>query len=344
MKTTAKKMRKAILSGGIALLLGFTYVTTLTSCGTAPMESMMNKGDNWYAEDSSAGYDDYFGDYEAEMPSKDMVTEESSSTAAQNDLSARKMIRTANLSVETKTFDEFMAKLEANIAAMGGYLSSSSINGQSYHAEKIRYANLTVRIPSETYDAFVSGISGYGNVTNRSESVNDVTMAYVDTESRIKAYETEYATLLEILDKADSLNDVLVIQNRITEVTYQLESYRSQLRKYDDLISYCTVHLNVNEVVELTEIKEPPKTVLERMSQGLANTWNDITDDAEDFAVEFVTVLPVLAIWAVVIIVGVIIAKAIIAREKKKLTLKKAAKDYKAYEEAAKKNETDGNK
>lgn len=343
MKTTAKKMRKAILSGGIALLLGFTYVTTLTSCGKASMESM-NKGDWGYSADSSAGYDDYFGDYEAEMPSKDMVTEDSSSTAAQNDLSARKMIRTANLSVETKTFDEFMAKLEANILAMGGYLSSSSINGQSYHAEKIRYANLTVRIPSETYDAFVSGISGYGNVTNRSESVNDVTMAYVDTESRIKAYETEYATLLEILDKADSLNDVLVIQNRITEVTYQLESYRSQLRKYDDLISYCTVHLNVNEVVELTEIKEPPKTVLERMSQGLANTWNDITDDAEDFAVEFVTVLPVLAIWAVVIIVGVIIAKAIIAREKKKLMLKKAAKDYKAYEEEAKKNETDGNK
>ena len=318
MKTTATKQRKAILSGCIALLLGFTYLTTMTSCGAAPMESL-NKGDSWYAEDSMAGTaDDYFGDYEMEMPTKEeSITADSQGNTTQNDLSARKMIRTANLSVETKTFDEFMAKLEANILAMGGYLSSSSINGQSYHYEKVRYANLTVRIPADTYDAFVSGIAGYGNVTARNESVNDVTMAYVDTESRIKAYETEYQTLLEILEKASNLDDVLIIQNRITEVTYQLESYRSQLRKYDDLISYCTVHLNVSEVVELTEIKEPPKTVLERMGQGLSDTWKGITEDAEDFAVGFVSALPLLVIWAALIVLAVVIVKSTVAKRKK---------------------------
>ncbi len=347
MKTTAKKIRKTVLSGGIVLLLGFTYLTTLTSCGRAAVTESYNKSDWGYVteDSSSAGYDSYFGNGsapEAEMPVKDSVSAPSSTTSGstvQNDLSARKMIRTANLSVETKNFDEFMATLEANIFSMGGYLSSSSLNGNAYGNEKVRYANLTVRIPAETYDAFVAGIDGYGNVTYRTESVNDVTMAYVDTESRIKAYETEYQTLLEILEKATNLDDVLIIQSRITEVTYQLESYRSQLRTYDDLISYCTVHLNISEVVELTEIKEPPKTVWERMSQGLSDTWDDITDDAEDFAVDFVSALPILVIWAVILVLAVLIVKGMIKRGKKKLLVKKAAKDYKAYE--ASKNASD---
>ncbi len=349
MKTTAKKMKKAVLSGGIALLLGCTYLTSMTSCGkgVVSMDSMNKSEDYYYTSDSAAGYDDYFGDYEMEMPTKEesvsAPTAGSADSGVQNDLSARKMIKTANLSVETKNFDEFMAKLESNIFTMGGYLSSSSINGTSFQSEKVRYANLTVRIPSDTYDAFVSGIGGYGNVTYRTESVNDVTMAYVDTESRIKAYETEYATLLEILEKADNLNDVLVIQNRITEVTYQLESYRSQLRKYDDLISYCTVHLNISEVVELTEIKEPPKTVSERMSQGLSNTWKQLTDDAEDFAVSFVSSLPVLVIWAVIIVVCVIIIKAIVAKEKKKHHAKKAFKEANTADQNDTKNNGNNN-
>jgi len=337
-KTTVQKLRKIVFSGGIALLIGFTFLTPLTSCskGNVSMDASVSSKEEWdYTANAGSGYDDYFGDYAAEMPKEENIDSTASANSAgnevQNDLAARKMIRTANLTVETKNFDEFMTTLEGNISSMGGYLSSSSINGTSYKSEKIRSANLTVRIPADTYDSFVSGIGGYSNVTYRTESVNDVTMAYVDTESRIKAYETEYATLLEILEKATNLDDVLVIQNRITEVTYQLESYRSQLRKYDDLISYCTVHINVSEVVELTTIKEPPKTVAERMAQGISDTWDDITDDAENFAVGFVSALPALVIWAVIIALAAIIAKAAISKRKKKHAAKKNGSESKNH-------------
>lgn len=319
-----ESIKKTALYSGIALLLCATYATSMTSCGkgSVALDSMNKAEDYYYTSDSAAGNNDYFGDYELEMPVKDDAYPESAPNASTsgipNDLAARKLIKNANLTVETKNFDEFMAKLEANIASMGGYLSSSSVNGNSFQSTKVRYANLTVRIPTDTYDAFVSGIGGYGNVTYKNESVSDVTMAYVDTESRIKAYEAEYETLLEILAKAESLDDVLIIQNRITEVTYQLESYRSQLRKYDDLVSYCTVQLSINEVVELTEVKEQPKTVLQRMSRGISDTWEGITDFAEDFAVGFVSFLPILGIWAVIALLCVVIVKSAMKKSKKK--------------------------
>lgn len=330
MKDRTNDIKKTVLYGAFALLLALTYLISMTSCGSASKDEMSMNSSLSYMPESADGTFSYNGfdsaaedvyydyDYieEEKRTETSIQSESGASSVPQNDLSSRKLIKTANLTVETKNFDEFIAELEANITALGGYLSSTSINGSSYDYNRVRYANLTVRIPADTYDAFVSGVSGYGNVTYQSESVDDVTMAYVDTESRIKAYETEYATLLEILEKAETLTDVLTIQNRITEVTYQLESYRSQLRKYDDLISYCTVYINVDEVVELTEIKEPPATLGQRMIRGLKDTWADITDDAEDFAVWFVSSLPLLVIYAAVIIVAVLVLKKVWKKHK----------------------------
>ncbi|MBE6598380.1 MAG: DUF4349 domain-containing protein [Ruminococcaceae bacterium] len=335
-------MKKSALNGAFAILLGLTYLLSMTSCGS---DSAVRDNVKFEAMTNGAAADyGYFADAEMEMPMEEVVYDKAmgstsssyTSPAApagkqpetgQNDLSARKLIKTANLDVETKHFDDFMKTLESNIASSGGYVSSSSVNGSSFDSNRVRYANLTVRVPSDTYDSFVSGVAGYGNVTYQSESVNDVTLAYVDTESRIKAYEAEYETLLDILSKAESLDDVLVIQNRITEVTYQLESYRSQLRTYDDLISYCTVHLSISEVVELTEIKEKPATVGERMARGLKDTLDDIGDDTEDFAVWFVSALPVLVIWAVVIAAAVLIVKGAVRRARRKRYEKVMGKD-----------------
>ncbi len=322
-----------------ALLLALSYLTSITSCASnieAGYDSV--KSESVVINGAAA---DYEYSMEAEMPTEDAIYDKGSGSTTgssvantgTNDLAARKLIMTADLSVETKQFDDFMATLESNIASAGAYIASSSISGSSYDDNRVRYANLTVRIPSDTYANFVSGVSGYGNVTHQSESVNDVTLAYVDTESRIKAYETEYATLLEILEKATSLDDVLIIQNRITEVTYQLESYRSQLRTYDDLISYCTVHINVREVVELTEIKKAPMTFGERISRGWNDTCEDVAKGAEDFAVWFVSSLPILVIWAVVILAAVLILRGAVRRRKAKRS-KNATMytKYQAYE------------
>lgn len=246
--------------------------------------------------------------------------------AEQNDLAARKLIKNATLTVETKDFDSFLSSLEAHVTSSGGYLSSSSVSGTSYDSSERRYAYLTVRVPADRYDLFLSGVSQYGNVTYKSESLEDVTMTYVDTESRIRAYETEYETLLSILEKAETLTDVLSLQSRITEITYQLESYKAQLRKYDDLISYCTVNINVNEVAKLTKITEPPVTFGQRIVQGVTNTCRSIANGAENFAVWFVSSLPLLALWAAVLFLAVLIFKRPLQRMLRRITLNKRQK------------------
>lgn len=192
---------------------------------------------------------------------------------AENDLSSRKLIRDANLNVETKTYDEFITALEQQIASHGAYVQNGENTGSAERSN--RWASYTIRVPEKRYAAFMAILSDLGTVTYKSESVQDVTMEYTDVESRIRALETEHETLLSIMAKCEKLEDVITVQSRITDVQYQLDSYNSRLRRYDDLISYCTVYLTVGEVEKVT-IPVEDQTLGERIAEDLAENCEEI--------------------------------------------------------------------
>ncbi|MBE6616341.1 MAG: DUF4349 domain-containing protein [Ruminococcaceae bacterium] len=307
----------------LSLILAVTLIILgLTSCGAAPMKDSAPNDFGYAAEDSY--YDKIESAPEMEMPSYGLNSSTSGkdevgvSNPGVNDLSNRKIIKTAHISFQTKTYDEFIASLEACIFSAGGYIESSeSRGGGVYQSNYSRNAYITVRVPASTYDKFMSDVCTLGSVTHKSEDTTDVTIAYVDTESRIKALQAEYDALLDILEKATKLDDVIMLQSRISEVTYKLETYKSQLRKYDDLISYCTVTLDISEVYR--EVKNEERMTLgERISEGFADTLVDISDDLADFSVWFVSSIPYILIWAVIIAVVVIVIKRSIKKHKAK--------------------------
>lgn len=234
-----------------------------------------------------------------------------------NDLAERKIIKTANLSFETEKYDDLLPSMESCIASLGGYIESSESYGGGISSSGSRNSHITARIPESNYSRFMNEITELGTLTYKSESSDDVTLSYVDTESRLKSLQTEYNALIEILEKATSLDDVIQLQSRISEVTYQIESYQSQLRKYDDLIAYCTVHIDISEVRRITQ-NEDEMSVGERMVSGLKNTFSDLGDDLSDFSVWFVVNIPYLIIWAAIITASVIIIRLKIKKHRKK--------------------------
>lgn len=257
--------------------------------------------------ENDASADMFYADMEAPMEiapgaMMDKASMSSSGTAetsaAENDLANRKLIRNANLNVETKAYDDFITALDAQIASHGGYVQNGETNGSAERGN--RWSSYTIRVPENRYTAFLSTVSALGTVTYRSESVQDVTMEYTDVEARIRALETEHDTLLAILEKCENLDDVITVQSRITDVQYELDSYKSRMRRYDDLIAYCTVYLSVDEVEKVT-VPPAEQTLGERIAEDLAENCEDIADDAADFAVWFVSSLPYFAIWILVI-------------------------------------------
>lgn len=305
-----KKRCLAALAAGLLLL-------SAAGCGSSRSSS---KATADFAV-TEAAVDEYAADETAEAPAEyeaggadaGAITSENGIEAAAE--TGRKLIRTVYLSMQTKEFDAVLDGLSSRVREMGGYIENSSVSGSSYYYEGTRNAYFTVRVPSDRLDEFVDVVSGLGNVTQKNESVEDVTLQYVDTESRKKALETEQERLLELLEQAESMEDLLAIESKLSEVRYELENYGSQLRLLDNQIDYSTVNVDIAEVERITEVKN--RTFFEEVQARFGDSLYTVGRGLRGFAIGFLGSLPILAVWAAVITAAVLILRRVLGGRKK---------------------------
>lgn len=249
----------------------------------------------------------------------DSKTEESveMSSSSGDSLSDRKLIKTVELTAETEELDELLAAITDRVSQLGGYIENQRVyNGSAYASRRSRSASLTLRIPAEKLDGFVDHVAESSNIVSRYAYIDDVTLTYVATESRVAALEKEQERLLELMDKAETMADLLEVEARLTDVRYELESVTSQLNVLKNQVSYSTVHLNVDEVVEYTPVAE--ETFWQRVSGGFADSLENIGDGIVEFAVFVLGNLPYLLLIAAGIVVIVILTKRSIRKKKAK--------------------------
>ena len=311
-------MKRTRIIRTLCLLAATLIACTACGASNAPMDSMAS--DNRYYDSADFDYNlkaetesyvtgsSAIGNSVTDAP----VTAEDGSSGAADPLSERKIIKTMRISAETKAFDNATAAIEALCTQLGGYIESSSRSGGSIRyssAVVARSASYTLRIPAEKLDAFRAGMAGEINVVSESTGISDITDQYFDVDTRLATLRTEEERLLAMLEKATELEYLITLESRLSEVRYQIESYTGTLRRYDSQVAYSTVHLNLDEVLEYTQVIEAPQTFGERMSIALQESWADFVDNCKDFAVGFVYALPTLIVLAVIFTaVGVIIA------------------------------------
>ena len=223
---------------------------------------------------------------------------------------SRKWIITVDMNAETEDLDALLAGLEESITKMDGYVEDQNIyNGSAYSSHRRRNANLTIRIPAADVDAFAAEVSGIANVISKNVSREDITLMYVATESKVTALKTEEARLLELLAKAETMSDLLEIEARLSDVRYELESYTSQLRRYDNQVDYATIYLYIDEVQEYTPVAE--KTVWERIRDGFADSLEGVGDGFVDVTVWILANSPYLVVWGVILAACLVLLKAL---------------------------------
>ena len=326
-----KNLKRYLLAATACVLSLFMLV----ACGaTGKMEASYDRMDAPQTSDygmySTGVYDTTDSLYAEKMDSVPSGEQQNDGVST-----GRKLIKNVTIRLETKEFDAFNAELDARIAAFGGYVQSSSVDGGGYYSKNNRrYATVTARIPAENLDTFISGVSEIANVTSKSENTNDVTLSYYDMESHVKALRSEYDTLLGILEKCTELKDVISVQSRITEVLYQIESYQSKLNNYDNLVAYSTVTMNISEVERETVVN--PETMGERIRAGFSETVADISKGFEDFTVAFVVNLPYLLIWGAVFAVAATVIRSFVRRQRRRIA-EKRVKTSSASDESSEK-------
>lgn len=310
-----KKMKKTL-----SLLLCLLLTLSLCACGSVDSAGKYARESSAYTEDA------YFDAPEAESADWDesepggLAAKGSENGASVPGINPEKIIYSASATLETMSFDETLTNLNALIAQYGGFIESSSVSGNEYRSSSRsgRSASFRIRIPSERFQALMGSLSTLGNVPYTSTSSENVSARYYDVETRVAALKAQEQRLLEMMERAESISDLIEIEDRLGEVRYQIESYQTKLNGWDRQVAYSTVDLKVSEVVEYTP--EPDPGFGQQLADAARRGWSGMVSFLRGLLIILLESLPVLIVLgAIVALVVVLVRKGKKRRAAKKI-------------------------
>lgn len=219
----------------------------------------------------------------------------------------KKLIVTGHISIETLDFDELIANLNKNVAEYGGYIQNSSINTNRYET---RNYDATIRIPADKYEEFLNKTKEVGNVTWYSESIDDITDTYIDLQARLNSLKTEESKVLEFYDKAENLDELMSVENRLTDIRYEIDSIETRIKNYDLLINYSTLNISVYETKAYTKTND---NFVSRLSLSFRNGFTNFVNSIENFALDIV-----YNIWSIVLVAIIVVVVIVVIKKVKK--------------------------
>jgi hypothetical protein len=243
------------------ILLTLTAALLLTiGCSKS---SRVSKSENFAITQDSA----YVGGREspraAKATAESQAYEEAGASGDTDSLSAnypddeRKLIKSANISIRVEDLAAAEDSVNALLKKYNAYAASSNTQ------ENSRYYSL--RVPANYYDIFLAETGGMGRLINRYENTEDVTLRYYDLEGRLTTKKELLKTFQAYLGKAKTIEEILSVEARISELQYDIEGTGIQFRNLANRIDYATIDLQLFGPV--TSMPNQGLTFSERVKQ-----------------------------------------------------------------------------
>ena len=255
-------------------------------------------------------------------PNVDTMTQKSEMAEAQDTAQyGLKIIRDAYIRIETENYDADVEQLRALVEEFGGFVTSSDENGSAAYNERYggssRGVELNVRVPSGSLDDFLELAKQVGVVTGNSITETDVTASYVDTDRRLQAYQKQYDRVLAMMDKAETVEELITIESELSRLELEIEDCQGQLNYWDSRVGYSTVNIFVDEVRRAVPVGEDA-SLGERMRSALADSWYEFVEGAKDALVNAYAALPYIAVWVIVLGAAAVVVVLIVRGVRKK--------------------------
>ena len=309
---------KKIVSFLLALMLALSLAACSAKSASSDSASMASDSYDFNgAELPDAKYDDTASDDGA------WNGQEVSSAGA--DLAERgvKMVYTASIEMQTLEFDQAAQDIAALVESMGGYFEQKNF---SNYSSSYRHASYTVRVPAEQFTDFCAQVGTLCHVTWQSDTAENISERYYDTQSRLETAQIKLARLQELLKKAENMEDIITIESAISETEWDIENLSGTLRHYDALVDFATVTVSLQEVYKYSDTEELPENFGQRIGNALSRGWRSFVDGMADFIVALAYNWMWIVLWAAVIIAAAVIVGKIRRRRRAAKNLPAAEK------------------
>jgi hypothetical protein len=289
----------------LTVLLGLI----ITSCGAV---NYLDRGD------SSAGqaYDTvYPEEYGMSVPAAEAPEfEVRRPDGGVGDSSLRYVIRNGSIDLAVRNTRDTIQTIRGIVSEVDGIVSNSYV----YEIREGQYgANLTLRIPAQTFDAVMPQIENLGRATNVQTGQEDVTMHYIDLESRLKNQIAQEERLVEILEMAETVEEVLEVERELFRVRGEIESMTAQFTYLQDQVTYATINVNLREEAIPTENISPGafENFGRRISQAFISSINFILHSISSIIIAVITILPILILLGLVVLLIVLLIRKLSKRK-----------------------------
>ena len=157
--------------------------------------------------------------------------------ASQNSTSLRQVISQGSMTVEVEDVSTAAARVRAIAEGAGGFVEQLS----SFGVDEFQESTLTVRVPQEAFFSVFEQIKALGKVQSENAGSEDVTERFIDLEARLKSAQREEASLLSLLDRAQQISEILIIERELTRLRTELEQVQGQLNFLERRVDLATI-------------------------------------------------------------------------------------------------------
>ena len=272
-----------LAAAGLCLLLLVNIFPVLfksSENGSASSQDYYYEGSSYNAKDSYV--------YSSEMS----VDDEDVSDKRVEDNKDRKLILSAHMNLETQDLDDTNTKLTQLVEKYNGYFQSNSIYSRGSYT---RICDANIRIPADNYSMFIEEVKLLGNTISYSETVDDVTAYYMDIEARLNSLKVQEEKVLEFYEKANTIEDLMAVESRLSELRYEIESYEAQIKNYDLLVAYSTLDISISETKQYSPTSP---NFFTRLSNAFTNGFSNFIDSIEDVVIDVV-----YNIWTILLLI-----------------------------------------
>ena len=140
---------------------------------------------------------------------------------------------------------------------------------------------------------------------NKNIGSEDVTETVTDLESRIETLDARIAKLTELLDQAETMEDVITLEERIDDAIASKEELLGEQGDIQNKINESTVYIYLNEVAILQDGYTQNESFEGRIADAFTKSWGRFKVLSQEIVVSLVLNLPIILIaLAFVALVG----------------------------------------
>ena len=159
------------------------------------------------------------------------------------------VIRQAQLAISVKSgsFDSSLAAVRSVVEIERGYISGTDAQASPVTNDQIRTGVISFMVPATNFDAAIDALSNLGKVTTYHISGQDVSAQYVDLQARLANEEAQRNAMLALLAKAQTVEQIIMVQNQIGQITGQIEQLKGQIQYIDHNVAFSTISVTLTE-------------------------------------------------------------------------------------------------